>query len=97
MTTLENTTHSHAISPSSRLSIFKVGMSLGLFLAITFSLCVAFDLLFPAYAMNPAWGMLLPGFKWLSLTSFLIGLLETFVYGWYIAIIYVPIYNWLSH
>ena len=81
---------------ASRLSISSVGMSLGLFLAITFTLCVAFDLAFPAYAMNASWSMFLPGFEWISIGSFVIGFTETFLYGWYVAIVFVPIYNWFS-
>lgn len=96
MTTLESKSAVQTKSNSNRLPLFAVGMSLGLFLAVTFTLCVAFDLLFPAYAMNSSWGMLLPGFKWLSVTSFVIGLLEAYIYGWYIAIVFVPIYNWFS-
>ena len=96
MTTLDSTSTTRANPYTSRLSISSVGMSLGLFLAITFTLCVIFDLLFPAYAMNSSWSALLPGFEWLSLTSFIIGLIQTFLYGWYFAIIFVPIYNWFS-
>lgn len=96
MTTFESTSTTQANPYTSKLSISSVGMSLGLFLAITFTFCVAFDLLFPAYAMNSSWGALLPGFEWLSLASFIIGLIQTFLYGWYIAIVFVPIYNWFS-
>ena len=83
-------------SHTAKLSIFTVGMSLGLFLAFTFTICVIFDLVFPAYAMYPAWSMFLPGFKWLSFSAFLLGLLETFLYGWYTAFVFVPIHNWFS-
>lgn len=80
-------------SPSGRVSIYAVGMSLGLFLAITFTLCVGFGLLFPGATMYQAWLPLLPGFTWLSLPSFLLGLVEAFAYGWYAAVIVVPLYN----
>jgi hypothetical protein len=36
-------------------------MSLSLFLAITYVLCVGFDLIFPAQAMHANWERLLPG------------------------------------
>lgn len=97
MTTSETRTIAQSSAHSSKVSLFVVGMSLGLFLAITFTLCVIFDLLFPAYAMNSSWGMLLPGFEWLSVSSFIIGLIETYLYGWYVAIVFVPIFNWFSH
>lgn len=75
------------------LSLFAVGNATSLFLAITFVLCVVFDLLFPAHAMFQAWQKLLPGFHWLSLGSFFLGLIESYAYGWYIALIWAPLYN----
>lgn len=78
------------------LSIFNVGLSLSLFLALTYLICVGFDLMFPAYAMNSAWSSFLPGFVWLSWASFFLGLIETLVYGWYIGGVFVPIYNFVS-
>lgn len=68
-------------------------MATGLFLAITFSLCVAFDLLVPRYAMYHAWLGLVPGFHWLTWESFFLGLIESYAYGWFIALIWVPLYN----
>ena len=76
-----------------RLSVFALGMSLGLFLAITFAACVGFDLMFPHYAMHGAWHELLPGFVWLSWQAMAIGLVETFLYGWFAALIIGPLYN----
>ena len=75
------------------LSFAAVGHASSLFLAITFSVCVAFDLLFPAHAMYQAWQKLLPGFEWISWKSFLVGLIESYGYGWYFTLIWVPIYN----
>ncbi len=43
--------------------------------------------------MSQALEVLLPGFKWLTLAGFLIGLLEAFLYGVYAGLVYVPIYN----
>ena len=75
------------------LSLTAVGHASSLFLAMTFILCVIFDLLFPEAAMYRTWQALLPGFKWLSWSSFLLGLVESYGYGWYFALIWVPIYN----
>lgn len=77
------------------VSLFAVGHATSLFLAISFALCVVFDLLFPDYAMYSSWQALVPGFVWLSWKSFLIGLIETWAYGWYFALIWVPIYNFV--
>ncbi len=81
---------------SPRIPVAALGMSLGTFLALTFVLCVLFDLWFPALAMNPLWAPLLPGFTWISWTSFLLGLIEAFSYGWYIALIFAPLYNFFA-
>ena len=75
------------------ISLVALGHATSLFLAITFVLCVSFDLLFPAQAMFQAWQKLLPGFHWLSVGSFFLGLIESYAYGWYIALIWAPLYN----
>ncbi len=73
-----------------------VCLSAGGFLSITYVLCVAFDLLFPRYAMYGVWMKLLPGFEWLSWRSFLLGLIETALYGVYFGLVFVPMYNFVS-
>jgi len=78
---------------SRRISLSAVGHATSLFLLITFILCVGFDLMFPDHAMYEVWAKLLPGFKWLSWESFFLGVLESYSYGWYFAVIWVPIYN----
>lgn len=73
-----------------------VGVSVGLFLAISYVLCVIYDLIFPGQTMYLAWIRLLPGFKWITWASFFIGLIETFLYGIYFALIFVPLYNFFK-
>ncbi|HXF69096.1 MAG TPA: DUF5676 family membrane protein [Thermoflexus sp.] len=77
------------------LSIKTVGLSLSALFAVTYVLCVLWDLVFPSWAMYPIWQGLFPGFSW-SLGGFVIGLVETVVYGFYAAVIFVPIYNYLQ-
>ncbi len=48
------------------ISLFAVGHATSIFLAITFALCVGFDLLIPSHAMYQSWQKLLPGFEWIS-------------------------------
>lgn len=75
---------------------FKItALSLGLFLTISYILCVIYGLIFHNYAMHKAWEPLLPGFYWLSVGGFFIGLVESFLYGVYVALVFVPIYNFL--
>lgn len=78
---------------NSGISLSAVGHASSLFLAITFSLCVAWDLLFPQYAMFESWRRLLPGFEWLSWPSYFLGLVESYGYGWFFALVWTPIYN----
>ncbi len=80
-----------------KISLLAVGHATSALLAISFAVCVAFDLLFPDYAMYTSWQVLLPGFEWLSLNSFILGLLETYLFGWYLALIWVPIYNLVTN
>lgn len=78
------------------LRVSTVGISLGSFLSITYTLCVIYDLLFPGMSMYQTWLRLLPGFEWLTWKSFLLGLIESFLYGIYAALIFVPLYNFFT-
>jgi alpha-beta hydrolase superfamily lysophospholipase len=78
------------------IPIVVLGWSLGGFLAITFTLCVAFDLLFPAVAMNKAWLPLSPWVSWISISGFLLGLAESFLYGGFGAVIFAPLFNFFA-
>ena len=78
------------------ISLVAVSHASSLLLAISFTLCVVFDLLFPEMAMYQLWLKLLPGFEWLSWQSFFLGLFESWGYGWYFTLIWVPIYNFLA-
>ena len=84
-------------SSTARLPVVAFGMSLALFLSITFVLCVIFDLIFPGMAMNQTWLRLLPGFTWLTWPSFLLGLVESFAYGWYVALVFGPFFNFFAN
>jgi len=71
-----------------------VGLAIGSFFSISFVLCVIYDLIFPGAAMYEAWIRLLPGFKWISWGSFFLGVIESFLYGFYVALVFVPLYNY---
>lgn len=78
------------------IPVLAFGMSLGIFLAVTFALCVGFDLLFPGQAMYETWLNLLPGFTWLTWPSFFLGLVESIAYGWYVALVFGPLFNFFA-
>jgi hypothetical protein len=75
------------------IPVVALGWALSLFLLVTYIVCVGFDLIFPGYAMYEAWIALMPGMTWLNLPSFLIGLVEAFLYGWYAALLFGGLYN----
>jgi hypothetical protein len=77
--------------------IAPLGNSLSLLLLITYLLCVGFGLLAPGQMrMYEAWAPLLPGFEWLTWSGFAIGFVEAYLYGWYIALLFVPLYRVFS-
>ncbi|MES1945189.1 hypothetical protein PC39_13767 [Salinisphaera sp. PC39] len=82
---------------TSNLRIGPLGHSLSLLLLISYLLCVGFGLIAPeSMQMYQAWAPLLPGFELLSFSGFVIGLIEAYLYGWYIAIVFVPLYRWFA-
>ena len=76
------------------IPLLALGMSLSLFLAISYVFCVVGYLVFPALPINHAvLAILLPGFSLLTWGTFFLGLVESFFYGWYIALIFGPLFN----
>ena len=70
---------------------------MGIFAAISFVLCVLYGLVVPpSLHMASFLESILPAFKWLTVTGFALGLIESFLYGAYIGLVFVPIYNALS-
>jgi 2TM family of unknown function (DUF5676) len=80
------------------LNIKIVSWSLGIFIAISFVLCVIYGLIVPPslHHMAPFLEMVLPAFKWLTIWGFCLGLIESFLYGVYAGLVFVPIYNFLD-
>lgn len=78
------------------LNIKVVSWSLGIFAAVSFVLCVIYGLIVPqslhSYQFLEA---VLPAFKWLTFWGFCLGLLESFLYGVYAGLVFVPIYNFI--
>lgn len=80
------------------LNIRVVSWSLGIFMAISFIICVLYGLIVPKslHGMSIFLEAVLPAFKWLTFGGFLLGLVESFLYGIYIGIVFVPIYNFIN-
>ena len=80
------------------LTIRGTGVAVGLFLDITFLVCVLWGLVVPARweTMAKLWEVALPGFTWLTPWSTVLGLVELFLYGIYTAIVFVPLFNYFE-
>ena len=79
------------------LNIKVVSWALATSTAISFVVCVAYGLVTPeTLHMHGFLEQVLPGFKWLTPQGFLIGLVESFLYGAYAGLIYVPVYNFFA-
>lgn len=79
------------------LNLKVVSWSLGIFAAISFVLCVIYGMVVPE-SLHAAQALeaVLPAFKWLTFGGFVLGLIESFLYGAYAGLVFVPIYNALS-
>ena len=76
------------------LNIKVVTWSLGILTAISFILCVIYGSIVPrSMHMPEVLEMLLPGFRWLTFLGFCIGLIESFLYGAYAGLVFVPVHN----
>ncbi|NIR51740.1 hypothetical protein GWO43_24500 [candidate division KSB1 bacterium] len=76
------------------LNMKVVTWSLGLFTAFSFVVCVFYGLVTPqSIHMHNFLEIVLPAFKWLTWWGFLLGLAESFLYGVYTGLVFVPIYN----
>lgn len=84
--------------PARTIPVFALGMGLSLFLAISYLLCILGYLLFPSLPIeHSALAIVLPGFTLLSWQSFVLGLVESFAWGWYVALVFGPLYNFFAH
>ena len=90
-----------AMSTSSRsaayVPVVALGLSLSLFFVIFYVLCIIGYLVVPGLPIkHEALGIFLPGFELLSWSTFVLGLIESFIWGWFIALIFTPLFNYFS-
>ena len=80
-----------------QLNIRVLTWSLATFTTFTYLVCVAYGLIVPeTLHMVQFLEIVLPGFKWLTVGSFFIGLVESFLYGVYAGLVFTPIYNFYN-
>jgi 2TM family of unknown function (DUF5676) len=76
------------------ISIITLGQALSVFFMFSYAICVIGYLLFPGMPVkHESLALFLPGFTLLSWHTFFLGLIESFIWGWYIAIVFGAIYN----
>lgn len=78
------------------LNIKVVTWSLAIWTTLTYLLCVVYGMVTPGSVNMVAFlQQVLPGFAPNSWRGFAVGLVESFLYGAYAGIVYVPVYNLL--
>ena len=79
------------------IPVLALGMGLSLYLVISYVLYVLGYLIFPSLPIeHSALAIFLPGFTLLSWPSFFLGLVESFGWGWYMALVFGPLYNFFA-
>ena len=76
-----------------RVSIGQFGWALTAFFVLTYVLCVASGVFLPDWELHKPWLQFFPGFEWLTLAGFLIGLGESVIYAWYVALVLGTLFN----
>jgi hypothetical protein len=76
------------------IPIVTLGCALSAFFVLSYTICILGYLVWPnSPVQHAALGIFLPGFTLLSWQSFFLGLIESFVWGWYIAAVFGALYN----
>lgn len=79
------------------LNIKAWTMALACWMAISFTICVIGGVLLPGLPIpHRTLELLLPGFTWISLGSFVLGLAESVVYGAYVGLLFVALHNFFA-
>ena len=76
------------------LNIKAWTLSSGCWMAVTFTICVLGGVLAPSLPIpHRTLELVLPGFRWISVWSFALGLVETFLYGVYAGWLFASLHN----
>lgn len=82
---------------AAEMNLKVVTWALALSAVALYLLCIAYGVTNPAAGhMREFLTIALPGFEWLTLKGFTIGLVKSFLYGALAGLVYVPIYNVLQ-
>jgi hypothetical protein len=79
------------------LHIVTLGLSLSTFFILSYTICILGYLLLPGFPVqHESLAIFLPGFTLLSWPTFFLGLIESFIWGWYVAVVFGAIYNFFA-
>jgi hypothetical protein len=85
------------VGPAGAIPIVTLGLSLSLSFVVSYVICIAGYLLLPGFPVqHAALSIFLPGFELLSWRSFCLGTAESFIWGWYIALVFGALYNFIG-
>lgn len=92
-----STTQTERLQDHLTIPVLPFGLGLSAFFAISYAACILFYILFPGLVINHAvLSLFLPGFRLLDWPSFFLGLIESIGYGWYVALIFGPLFNFFN-
>lgn len=82
----------------SMLDTKLVTRTLAIWSAVSFVVCVIYGVITPqSFHTAALLEQELPGFTWLTAQGFMIGLVESFLYGVFAGVTFCPIYNLVRH
>ncbi len=79
-----------------QLSVKVMTVTTSLFGGVMFVACVVYGLLVPAFHNAALLEAVLPGFRWLTVGSFILGVVETSLYGAFAGLVFAWLYNAVS-
>ncbi len=81
-----------------RLQPYPVAVALSFIFLVLYLVCVGLHYLLPesGWQMYRFWEMTLIGFTWLTAMSLLLGILEIFVGGFFVAYTLIPLFNYVD-
>ena len=77
------------------LRAIPLALSLATFLAVAYLACLALALVVPDRSLHAIWLQFYPGFAWTAI-GMIIGLIESFAYGFITGVVFAPIYNFYN-
>lgn len=81
-----------------RLQPYPVAVALSFIFLIVYSICIVIHLVVSdvSWPMARLWEMIFIGFSWISTKSYFAGALEIFLGGFYVAYVFIPLYNYFA-